>query len=112
MPAESAPHKRSRFMWPTRAEVWPDMDATKRNYAKAAQAIAEFETMCIAVRPEDAGEVWAILGAGIELFEVPLDDSWTRDASPNFVVDGKGAKLSAFLLLCLVVRSRHLVDRI
>ena len=30
MPAEYAPHKRTWMMWPTRAEVWPDIAATKR----------------------------------------------------------------------------------
>ena len=39
MPAEYAPHKRSWMMWPCRPEVWPDMAATKRDYALVAQAI-------------------------------------------------------------------------
>ena len=59
MPAEYAPHKRTWMMWPTRAEVWPDMEATKRDYAKVAHAIAEFEPLCMAVRPEDAAEAAA-----------------------------------------------------
>ncbi len=70
MPAEYAPHKRSWMMWPSRAEVWPDMAATKRDYAAVAQAIAEFEPMCMAVQPEDAAEARAMLGSAIELFEV------------------------------------------
>ena len=95
MPAEYAPHKRTWMMWPTRAEVWPDMSATKRDYVKVARAIAEFEPLCMAVCPEDAAEARAMLGNGIELFEVPLDDSWARDAGPNFVVDGKGGKAAS-----------------
>ena len=63
MPAEYAPHKRTWMMWPTRAEVWPDMAATKRDYALVAQAIAEFEPMCMAVRPEDAAEARSLLGS-------------------------------------------------
>ena len=31
MPAEYAPHKRTWMMWPSRAEVWPDIAATKRD---------------------------------------------------------------------------------
>ena len=92
MPAEYAPHKRSWMMWPCRAEVWPDMAATKRDYAKVALAIAEFEPLCMAVRPEDAAEARQMLGSGIEIFELPLDDSWARDAEPNFATDGKGGK--------------------
>ena len=93
-PPNSA-HKRTWMMWPTRAEVWPDMAATKRDYALVAQAIAEFEPMCMAVRPEDAAEAHRLLGSEIELFEIPLDDSWARDAGPNFVVDGKGNKAAS-----------------
>jgi agmatine deiminase len=95
MPAEYAPHKRTWMMWPNRAEVWPDMAATKRDYAAVAQAIAEFEPLCMAVRPEDAAEARVMLGSGIELFEVPLDDSWARDAGPNFVLDAKGNKAAS-----------------
>ncbi len=95
MPAEYAPHKRTWMMWPCRSEVWPDITATKRDYALVAQTIAEFEPMCMAVRPDDAAEARAMLGAGIEIFEVPLDDSWARDAGPNFVIDGKGGKAAS-----------------
>lgn len=95
MPAEYAPHKRTWMMWPTRAEVWPDMAATKADYAKVAQAIAEFEPLYMAVNPADAAEARAMLGSGIEIFEVPIDDSWARDAGPNFVLDGKGGKAAS-----------------
>jgi len=95
MPAEFALHERTWMMWPCRAEVWPDMAATKRDYAKVARAISEFEPVCMAVRPEDRAEAWKLLGSGIELFEVPLDDSWARDAGPNFVVDSQGNRAAS-----------------
>ncbi len=95
MPAEYAPHKRSWMMWPCRPEVWPDLAATKRDYVLVAQAIAEFEPICMAVRPQDAAEARAMLGAGIEIFEVALNDSWARDAGPNFVIDGHGTKAAS-----------------
>ena len=36
-----------------------------------------------------------MLGSGIEIFEVPLDDSWARDAGPNFVVKDTGEKVAS-----------------
>ena len=32
---------------------------------------------------------------GVELFEIPLDDSWACDAGPNLVGDGKGGKAAS-----------------
>lgn len=45
MPAEWALHERSWMMWPSRVEVWPDMAATRRDYAAVAHAIREFEPL-------------------------------------------------------------------
>ena len=95
MPAEYAPHARSWMMWPCRAEVWPDMAATKRAYAAVAHAIRAFEPVTMAVRPQDRAEAAALLGADIELFEVPIDDSWARDAGPNFLRNEAGEKAAA-----------------
>ena len=62
MPAEWALHKRTWMMWPTRAEVWDDMAATKRDYAAVAHAIREFEPVTMAVRPADMAEAFAAEG--------------------------------------------------
>lgn len=65
MPAEWTPHKRTWMMWPTRAQVWDDIAATKRDYGAVAQAIREFEPMTMAVRPEDVAGARAMLDGGI-----------------------------------------------
>ena len=95
MPAEYAPHLRTWMMWPCRAEVWPDMAATRRDYAAVAHAIRAFEPLTMAVRPQDMAGARHLLGSDIDLFEVPLDDSWARDAGPNFVTDGKGGRAAS-----------------
>ncbi len=97
MPAEFTAHKRTWMMWPCRAEVWPDIAATRREYTALAHAIAEFEPVCMAVRAQDQTEARAMLGTDIELFVTELDDSWARDAAPNFVINAHGEKsASAF----------------
>lgn len=95
MPAEYAPHKRTWMMWPTRAEVWNDMTATRTNYAAVAHAIRDFEPLTMLVRPEHVAEAKSMLGADIEILEAPIDDSWARDAGPNFLIDGRGNRAGA-----------------
>ncbi len=95
MPAEFAPHARTWMMWPCRKIVWPDIEATRRGYASVAHAIREFEPLTMVVRPEDRADAAALLGSDIELVEIPIDDSWSRDAGPNFLVDQNGAKAAA-----------------
>ncbi len=90
MPPEWAPHARTWMMWPSRAEVWDDMAETCRNYTAVAHAIARFEPLTMLVRPEDRAAAHAMLGSDVELLEHPIDDSWSRDCGPNFVIDGKG----------------------
>jgi agmatine deiminase len=95
MPAEFAPHTRTWMMWPCRSEIWSDVAATKTDYAAVAHAIREFEPLTMAVRPQDMAEARRLLGGDIDLFEVPLDDSWARDAGPNFLKDAKGNKAAS-----------------
>ncbi len=90
MPAEWALHERTWMMWPCRAEVWPDMAATKRDYAGVAHAIREFEPLTMAVNQCDEAEARSMLGSDIEIAVTALDDSWARDAGPCFLVDGEG----------------------
>lgn len=95
MPAEYAPHLRTWMMWPSRSEVWNDMAATRANYAAVAHAVRDFEPLTMLVRPEDIAAARSLLGADIEILEAPIDDSWARDAGPNFLIDGKGNRAGA-----------------
>lgn len=92
MPAEWTTHERTWMMWPSRAEVWDNMDRTRRNYVDVAHAIRAFEPLTMLVRPEDADNAISLLGSDIEILESPINDSWARDAGPCFLVDGKGGR--------------------
>lgn len=95
MPAEFSPHARTWMMWPCREIVWPNMLATRRGYAAVAQAIRQFEPVSMVVRPEDRAEAAKLLGTDIELVEMPIDDSWARDAGPNFVKNADGSRAAS-----------------
>jgi agmatine deiminase len=74
------------MVWPCRAALWPDgLGAARAAYAAVAKAIAPFEPVVMAVRPEDEEGAARLLGAGIALWPVALDDSWARDIAPVFV---------------------------
>lgn len=88
MPAEWGPHRRSWMCWPCRLEAFGTADRLARAKdaaARVARAIAKFEPVVMAARPQDVGEVLGHLGGAIEIFETPLDDSWARDTGPTFL---------------------------
>jgi agmatine deiminase len=91
MPAEWAPHERTLMAWPARRALWgAAMDQAKRDYAQVARAIARFEPVLMLCPPGDAREVHDLCGAEVEVVELPIDDSWMRDAGPIYVVgDGR-----------------------
>jgi agmatine deiminase len=94
MPPESAEHDATIMAWPCRAELWEDlMTVAKGEYSAVANAIAEFEpVIMVASSPADSAEARAALSRRVEVVEMPLDDSWTRDNGPVFCLDDRGRR--------------------
>jgi agmatine deiminase len=92
MPAEWAEHELTLMAWPVRLELWGDgLAEAKAEYTAVARAIAAFEPVLM-VAPEGAAqEVRDACGSGVEVIELPIDDSWMRDSGPIFVA-GSGAR--------------------
>ena len=91
MPAEWEPHARCWMAWPCRAALWGDgMMAAQVAYAEVARAIAAFEPVTMIARQDQVAEASLACGPGIDVLPLPIDDSWTRDTGPTFVVDGQG----------------------
>jgi agmatine deiminase len=89
MPAPWGPHARTWMAWPCRREIWRDgLAPARRAYAEVARAIARFEPVVMAACPRDAEEARALCGDSVEIWPVPLDDSWARDIAPVFVKKG------------------------
>ena len=86
MPPAWGPHARTWMAWPCRTEIWRNgiVDA-RRAYAEVARALAGFEPVVMAACPRDAEEARALCGPSVEIWSVPLDDSWARDIAPVFV---------------------------
>src|SRR5262249_17624728 len=91
MPPEWAPHQCCFMAWPTRHSLWSEMfDRAKNDYAEVARAIAAFEPVVMICQPGDAADVSRHCGSAVEVTEIAIDDSWTRDSGPVFVVNEHG----------------------
>lgn len=95
MPHEGEPHERTLVAWPCREELWRGhLDAGRRAVAELVRAIARFEPVTLLARPQDACQAASLTSVpGVEVFEMPLDDSWLRDTGPIYVV-GPGRRVA------------------
>ena len=90
MPGEWTVHTCCWIAWPCREGMWANSAATQHAYAEVANAISRFEPVKMLVPPRKLDAARAQLDAGVEIVEMPIDDSWTRDSGPNFLVNGDG----------------------
>jgi agmatine deiminase len=94
MPPEWAPHAATLMAWPCRRALWGDLlAAAKADYAAVVRAIAAFEPVLLVCPPGQAAEVRHACGgtaSGVEVLELPIDDSWARDNGPVFVRNATG----------------------
>ena len=91
MPAEWHQHHCCWMGWPYRAESWSiALSQVQATYLKVAQAIAQFEPVKIIVPLERAKSVVQLIGKGIEIVTLPIDDIWLRDTGPTFVINNRG----------------------
>lgn len=97
MPAEWAEHERCWMMWPYREGfVWHDVSRTQQAYARVAQTVRRFEPVTMLVCEEELENARSKCGEGIDFLVMPIDDSWARDAAPNFVKKGDLLAASIF----------------
>ncbi len=91
MPAEWEPHSRCWIAWPCFQDLWGEgLSAAQAGYAAVARAISDFEPVGMLAPPEVVDQARAQCGATVDMLAVDLDDSWARDAGPNFVKHDNG----------------------
>jgi agmatine deiminase len=93
-PGEWEPHERTIMGWPCRLELWGDaLEQARADYAEVANAVARFEPVTMIANPgREAEQARAACGEGVEIVELPLDDSWLRDCGPIYVLDDAGGR--------------------
>ena len=88
MPGEWHDHEATWMAWPARVDLWPDVEATKQSYADVANAIAEFESLKLIVKPSMLEDAKKFVSEKVQLIEMEIDDSWARDSGPIFLIGG------------------------
>ncbi|MEZ6120708.1 MAG: agmatine deiminase family protein [Pirellulaceae bacterium] len=95
LPAEWEKHEYTIMAFPS-PQNWKAFDIPLEDvygqWADVANAIAEYEPVFMAVRPQEKKTARRLLSEEIELFEVPLNDGWARDSGPVFVVNDHGER--------------------
>lgn len=92
-PDESARHERTFMQWPVSNAVYGGsglLPSVQRTIATIANTIAEFEPVVMLMDKRHEDEARALLGNGVEVWDIPTDDLWCRDSGPAFVVEGRG----------------------
>ena len=95
MPAEFEPHAATWMAWPCREGIWGgELAAVKQDYARLARTIAGFEPLMMVAPPNLADEARRACGSAVSVITLPIDDSWTRDSGPTFLVNDRGDLLA------------------
>ncbi|WP_133130292.1 agmatine deiminase family protein [Legionella yabuuchiae] len=91
MPAEWHPHEGCWMAWPCREETWEKigLERARIAYAKVANTIAEFEPVNVLVNPSERVQATALCNSTIRLIPHPINDSWTRDTGPTFLLNAQ-----------------------
>ena len=89
MPAEWYPHERCWMAWPCHPATWSKvgLDRARAAYARIATAIAQYEPITLIVNLEDEESAKAMCGQNIAITTLPINDSWTRDTGPTFLLN-------------------------
>lgn len=92
MPAEFFAHERTVLCWPAREELYGDLFAeAERALAEVARTIARFEPVTIIADQRHVERAASVAGDGVDVVEMPIDDSWFRDSGPIYVHDDRGS---------------------
>ena len=88
MPAEFSPHQGCILIWPERPGSWKNGAAAARKaFRSVIAAIAESETVYVAVNPHSRPSAERMLAgmANVRLLDLDSDDAWARDVAPTFI---------------------------
>ncbi|MFT4042789.1 MAG: agmatine deiminase family protein [Gordonia sp. (in: high G+C Gram-positive bacteria)] len=94
MPAEAAPQDKVWMAYPapgySLGDTTAEQEEARATWAAVAHAIAEHEPVTVLVDPGEVGDAKRHLSSDIEIIEVPLNDAWSRDIGPTFVLGDDG----------------------
>ena len=93
VPAEETRHQRTFMQWPNSRKVYSDrflLEVVQQAIADIANTIAEFEPVVMLAAAKHQTQARRQLSSKVELWDIPTEDLWCRDAGPVFVVSDSG----------------------
>ncbi len=84
-------HEATFMMWPVNRKVHPNasfLQHLQLTIANIANAIADFEPVIMLAAASDHGKARRMLARGVELWDIPTEDLWARDAGPLIAHQG------------------------
>ena len=92
MPGEWHPHTACWMGWPCHKDTWAaiGLEKARRAYVRVIKAIAQYEPVILVCHPEDIKEARELCGDDIRTLPLAIDDSWTRDTGPTFLINHQG----------------------
>lgn len=93
VPAEEDPHERTFMQWPVNRTVHPErwfLKDLQGTIAEVANTIAEFEPVVMLMAEEHRAAARRQLSDDVEIWDIPTDDLWCRDAGPLFALNEQG----------------------
>lgn len=97
VPPEESPHAATLMMWPASRKVHADpvfLRMLQQTIADIANTIADFEPVILLAEASEHTRIRKILRADIELWDIPTEDLWARDAGPLFAKQGDDLVIS------------------
>jgi agmatine deiminase len=90
IPAEWVPHERTVICWPARPSIYKElMGDAEAAHALVGSTIARFEPVTMIADVGSGARAAEACGAGVDVVELPINDSWFRDSGPIYVLDSE-----------------------
>ncbi len=92
LPGETHPHTRTWMAFPDSAAIWGKklLAGVQKDIANIANTIADFEPVFMIANPASVTKAKRMVGAGVTVIAMALDDCWMRDSGPIFRINGSG----------------------
>lgn len=91
VPAEEAPHELTFMQWPVSRKIYDDavfLEITQQTIAEISNTISEFEPVVLMAHKNDHARIKRKVSSNVELWDIPTEDLWCRDAGPLFAING------------------------
>ncbi len=113
VPPEEDPHEATIMMWPASKRVYRDpvhLEMVQGVIAEVANAIADFEPVVLCADGALHHGIRQRMSSAVELWDVPTEDLWARDAGPLIAKRGTARVVSHIQFNGWGNRQRHVHD--